>query len=95
LRNSFFLWVNARAERSYQHHPYEGEMIVFRDQANYPDPSQGWSRFVHNIEVCEIPVTSDDHRALLKEPAVALLADKLRELSNAKTGVAVGMQKAA
>jgi len=95
LRNSFFLWVNARAERGYKHQPYEGEMIVFRDQANYPDPSQGWSRFVHNIEVCEIPVSSHDHRALLKEPAVALLADKLRELSRAKTRVAVRLQKAA
>ncbi|PYV69596.1 MAG: amino acid adenylation protein [Acidobacteria bacterium] len=80
LRNSCFLYINARAERCYQHHEYPGSTVVFRDQGPYPDPYLGWGRFVRGqIEAYEIPVSVRDHRGLMQEPAVAILAQKMQE----------------
>jgi len=80
LRNSYFLNINSIAEDRYQHQPYPGTMVVFRDQGPYPDPNLGWGRFVQGeIDAYEIPVSVTDHRALMKEPAVRMLAEKIEE----------------
>ena len=80
LRNSYFLNVNALAERRYQHQRYPGTMVIFRDQGPYPDTHLGWGRFVQGeIESCEIPVSVQHHRALMQEPAVRMVAEKMEE----------------
>lgn len=80
LRNTYFLIINAKAERKYRHQSYPGSMVVFRDQGPYPDPHLGWGRFVQGeITSSEIRVSASDHRALMQEPAVREVADKIEE----------------
>jgi len=88
LRNSYFPYINMVAERRYQHQPYPGTMVIFRDQGPYPDPYLGWTRFVQGeIEAFEIPVSVNHHRELMQEPAVRTLAEKLEEyLSRSSAG---------
>ena len=88
LRNSYFPYINMVAERRYQHQPYPGTMVIYRDQGPYPDPYLGWTRFVQGeIEAFEIPVSVNHHRELMQEPAVRTLAEKLEEyLSRSSAG---------
>jgi hypothetical protein len=88
LRNSYFRNINAVAELRYHHQPYTGNMVIFRDQGPYPDPYLGWARFVRGeIKAFEIPVSVNHHRALMQEPAVRLLAEKMEEyLSRSSAG---------
>jgi len=85
LRNSYFRNINAVAERRYHNQPYPGTMVIFRDQGPYPDPYLGWARFVQGeIEAFEIPVSVNHHRALMQEPAVRMLAEKMEEYLSRK-----------
>jgi aspartate racemase len=85
LRNTYFLNINSLAEDRYQHQDYPGSMVVFRDQGPYPDPYLGWGRFVKGeLDAYEIPVSVSDHRALMQEPAVRLLAEKIEEYLSRK-----------
>ncbi len=87
LRNSYFLHINAIAEHSYRHQRYPGSMVVFRDQGPYPDPYLGWQQYVTgDILHYEIPVTVKHHRAVMQEPAVRILAEKMEEYLS-RTGV--------
>jgi len=79
LRKSYFTYIAAVAEHNYCHQQYHGNIVVFRDQQTYPDPLQGWGRFVRDAVAYEIPVDVDHHRGLLQEPAVRLLAEKMEE----------------
>ena len=79
IRNKYFLYANATLELHYQHRAYAGNIVIFRDQSPYPDSGLGWGRFTPDIEVHEIAVSGDRHRALLQEPAVGLLADEIEE----------------
>src|SRR5207248_6095456 len=80
------LIINAKAERKYGHQSYPGSMVVFRDQGPYPDPYLGWGRFVRGeITSYEIPVSVSDHRALMQEPAVREVAEKIEEYLVAKS----------
>jgi thioesterase domain-containing protein len=92
LRNSYFKNINLVAERRYQHQSYPGSMVIFRDQGPYPDPCLGWGRFVQGeIELFEIPVNVNRHRALMQEPAARMLAEKMEEyLSRKLSGSSVG-----
>jgi amino acid adenylation domain-containing protein len=86
LRNTYFLIINAKAERKYRHQSYPGSMVVFRDQGPYPDPHLGWGRFVQGeITSYEIRVSVSDHRALMQEPAVREVAEKIEEYLVAKS----------
>lgn len=85
IRDKYFLYSNSRLERHYQHRPYSGRIVVFRDPLPYPDSSLGWGRFTNDIEVHEIPVPVKHHRALLQEPAVGLLAAKIEEYLSRRT----------
>ncbi len=80
LRNKFFLSANFRAEREYQCCPYNGTMAIFRDQGPYDDPQLGWGRWLQGeIETFEIPAGAKDHRSLMVEPAVSILANRIEE----------------
>ena len=86
LRNTYFLIINAKAERNYRHQSYPGSMVVFRDQGPYPDPHLGWGRFVQGeITSYEIRVSVSDHRALMQEPAVREVAEKIEEYLTGKS----------
>lgn len=85
IRDKYFLYSNSRLERHYQHRPYPGRIVIFRDQLPYPDSSLGWRRFARDVEVHEIPVPVKHHRALLQEPAVGLLAAKIEEYLSRRT----------
>jgi len=87
MRNRYFIFANSRLERRYKHQPYPGNIVVFRDQLPYSDPAQGWGRFTRDIEVVEIPVSVKHHRGLLQEPAVGLLAQKIKEYLNRRTSL--------
>ena len=78
MRRRYFFRVHDLAEREYVLKEYPGSALVFRDQDNYPDPYLGWKRFVKGvIEVHEIGVRENRHRALMEEPAAAVVAEKL------------------
>jgi pimeloyl-ACP methyl ester carboxylesterase len=80
IRNYYFLYTNAIAENRYEPKPYDGNMLIFRDQGPYGDANLGWGRFVTgDIESYEVPVTVNDHRALMQEPVAAILAQKLEQ----------------
>lgn len=77
-RNYYFLYRSRVADEQYQRKPYAGRVLIFRDQGPYPDANLGWGRFVTGtIECYEIPVRIDHHRALMQEPTVGSVADKL------------------
>jgi hypothetical protein len=96
LRNSFFLEINSVAEDRYQHRPYPGSMVVFRDQGPYPDPYLGWQRFVEgSIEAFEVPVSVAHHRAIMQEPAVAILAERMQEYIRRKSAAAPAVDSSA
>jgi thioesterase domain-containing protein len=62
---------------SYRPRPYPGHAVLFR-AANADDSrslSLGWEKLARaGIEVCDIPC---GHSAMVKEPMVRVLADKL------------------
>ena len=72
-------------------------MVIFRDQGPYPDTHLGWGRFVQGeIEACEIPVSVQHHRALMQEPAVRMVAEKMEEyLSRKSSRSSVGEEERA
>ena len=80
IRNYYFLYINTIAEHRYRPKPYSGNMLIFRDQGPYKNQTLGWDQFVTGeIECCEVPVTVDHHRALLQEPVVRTVAQKLED----------------
>ena len=80
IRNYYFLYMNTIAERRYKPKPYVGDMLIFRDQGPYRDPSLGWADVVTGrIESHEVSVSTTHHRALMQEPAVGAVAEKLQE----------------
>ncbi len=80
LRNSYFRFSSVRAELQYRLRAYDGTMVVFRDQGPYADPQLGWSDWVQGgIETYEIAVSGSDHRSLMAEPAVEILAKNVEE----------------
>ena len=59
---------------------------MFRDQGPYPDLHLGWGRFVRGeITSYEIRVSVSDHRALVQEPAVRDVAEKIEEYLASKS----------
>ena len=71
--------ANVIATRSYMPQPYIGRVLLFKRTLDligrYRQPDNGWGRVVSDgLEVCRI---EGDHFALLAEPGVDLMADKL------------------
>lgn len=80
IRNYYFLYINAIAELRYRPQPYSGNMLIFRDQGPYKNQTLGWDQFVTGeIECCEVPVSVNHHRALMQEPVVRTVAQKLEQ----------------
>ena len=88
LRERFFLVNNSRAEHFYQARPYPGSMAIFRAKGLYGDPYLGWAELVvGGFTVCDIPGYHVDHRSMMEEPAVKVLAGELRrELRRLEAG---------
>lgn len=88
LRDRYFLVNNHRAEHFYQALPYAGSMAIFRAKGLYGDPCLGWRELVAGgFTVCDIPGHHVDHRSMMEEPAVRLLAGELRrELRRLEAG---------
>ncbi len=68
------------AARAYQPGPYEGRVALFRSALEpmslHRDPKLGWKELIPQLEVDEIP---GDHRQILEEPAVAILARAMND----------------
>ncbi len=66
------------AARAYQPGPYDGRVALFRSALEpmslHRDPKLGWKDLIPQLEVEEIP---GDHRQILEEPAVAMLAREM------------------
>ncbi|HUY19643.1 MAG TPA: non-ribosomal peptide synthetase [Candidatus Binataceae bacterium] len=90
-RNIYFNWRTAAltASRSYRPRPYPGPVTLFRLTGRpsaalyHPDPLLGWDRLsMRSPAVVELNLTlpfPGAHSAMLREPAVGELADRLRE----------------
>jgi len=72
--------VNDRAAEAYRPKPYPGRVTVFKPRVNYsfyPDAQMGWGDVVTGkLDVIELPVNP---HAMLAEPYVRILADRLKE----------------
>jgi thioesterase domain-containing protein len=72
--------INDRAAEAYRPEPYAGRVSVFKPRVNYdfyPDPQMGWGDLViGQLNIVELPVNP---HAMLVEPYVQILADRLRE----------------
>ena len=88
LRDRFFLVNNHRAEHFYQAQRYPGSMAIFRAKGLYGDPYLGWAGLVEGgFTVCDIPGHHVDHRSMMEEPVVKVLAGELRrELRRMEAG---------
>src|SRR5476649_1331543 len=72
--------MSARASRSYVPRPYSGKLVLFRatDQAFFSEnsPDLGWKPFAAGD--FEIYDAAGDHRGILKDPSVSILARRLQ-----------------
>jgi aspartate racemase len=89
IRDMFFLTANARADRCYRPRAFPGRIALFHGEGVYTDAPEAWGGLASGpFEVHTIP---GDHfgpdrnhpimgsqRYLMREPAVSLLADRLR-----------------
>jgi hypothetical protein len=89
IRDRFFLGVNYHAERQYRPRPFPGWTALFLGEGVYTDAPAAWRSLAAGpFEVHTIP---GDHlgpdpehpilgsqRYLMREPAVGLLAERLR-----------------
>jgi thioesterase domain-containing protein len=71
--------AHARALEAYVPRPYAGRVVVIRASQQpwgiIPDPAMGWSGLIQDgLEMYEIP---GQHKNILKEPRVRLLAERL------------------
>ena len=81
LRDRFFLANNHRAEHFYRAQPYPGSMAILRAKGLYGDPFLGWAELVGGgFTVRDIPGYHVDHRSMMEEPVVQVLAGELRRL---------------
>jgi amino acid adenylation domain-containing protein len=72
--------VNDRAAEAYLPQPYSGRVTVFKPRVNYdfyPDAQMGWGDVVTGkLDIVELPVNP---HAMLVEPYVQILADRLKD----------------
>jgi thioesterase domain-containing protein len=78
--------ANVIAARSYAPQPYSGRVLLFKRTLNltgrYRQPDNGWGRVVR--DGLEVHPIEGDHLALLAEPGVDVLAEKLAEAMGIK-----------
>ncbi|HEX5718504.1 MAG TPA: amino acid adenylation domain-containing protein, partial [Thermoanaerobaculia bacterium] len=77
LQRSFEMFrANLLALSRYEAGPYGGRIVLFRAAEREGDPSPGWAQRARGgVEVYDVPGT---HYSLLQNPAVSVLADRLR-----------------
>jgi acyl transferase domain-containing protein/thioesterase domain-containing protein len=72
--------AHRKSQKSYEPQPYNGRVALFRARKQpsgvNPDPILGWGKlFEGELEIHEIP---GEHRTILEEPSVQVLAKQLR-----------------
>ena len=79
LRDTFFLVIHHRAERTYAPTPYPGEVVCFYGAGLYTDdPCLGWGELAPTIPV-EVPGEHPNNRTAMREPHSGFIAARLRE----------------
>jgi thioesterase domain-containing protein/acyl carrier protein len=87
IREIAFLELAARAERRYKPSPYPGRMVVFYGDGVYEDPALGWTGLASSVDTIAVPGPHRGNRTLMAEPAVDVVAGRLKEiLATARTG---------
>jgi thioesterase domain-containing protein len=80
LRERYFLWLSAKAERAYEAQPFPGRILMFYGEGLYEDPELGWTGLAaEGIEVIAVAGEHDGNRQLMNEPYVEVVRDRLRE----------------
>jgi aspartate racemase len=77
LRTFYCFAISAQAAREYAPQVYTGDMVLFRTQTPSYDSQLDWPRLTAGaLEIHEVP---GNHRDILKEPYVQVLAKHLKE----------------
>jgi thioesterase domain-containing protein len=80
LREAFFLNTNLRAELNYVPQQYPGSVILISAQGHFNEPLLGWGQSVAGlIEAFEINVDDREEQALMTEPYIRLVAERLQK----------------
>jgi amino acid adenylation domain-containing protein len=80
LREKYFLELHSKAERAYLPTPFDGEMIVFYSENLYEDPTLGWAGLAQGgVDTFAVAGEHNGNREAMMEPAVELVAERLRE----------------
>ena len=80
MRERYFLWLSANAERAYEPQPFPGRILMFYGEGLYEDPELGWTGLAEDgIEAIAVPGEHDGNRQLMNEPYVDVVRDHLRE----------------
>jgi thioesterase domain-containing protein len=79
LRESYFLKLHARAERSYDPRPYPGEILIFSGEDMYDDVTLGWDGLADGgIRTYVVPGEHRDNRDMMRPQNVGFVADVLK-----------------
>jgi amino acid adenylation domain-containing protein len=79
-REQFFFELHSAAERAYDPSPYSGELLVFRGEGLYDDPTLGWEGLAAGgIRAYTVPGEHDSNRKAMHEPAVAFVSNWMQE----------------
>ncbi len=87
MRDWFFLLNNHDAELRYKPDAWPGRLDIIYSQAYYTDRLLGWGSLVTGIiEEFEVPSAHDNHRLIMIEPSVRIVAEKLKQCLQREEG---------
>jgi thioesterase domain-containing protein len=86
MREQYFIEMHLVAERAYDPKRYPGELLVFYSESLYEDPTLGWDGFAREIQTFAVPGEHDNNRQAMFEPAVAFVAERLRDALSRSVG---------
>jgi thioesterase domain-containing protein/acyl carrier protein len=78
LRDYFFLLNNLKAERAYTPTPYEGDMVIFREE-HERDSTLGWGTLVRGGVQVHAIEGDNRSRLIMQEPEVGEVAVRLQD----------------
>jgi amino acid adenylation domain-containing protein len=80
VRDDWFVWISAYAEKAYRPEPYPGRLVSVYGEGLYDDPELGWSGLAADgIETHAVPGEHTNNRQLLNEPHAGRVAQLLEE----------------
>lgn len=77
LRDRFFHVHHFMLERAYRPRHLPIHLVILQTRGLFDDPHLGWAGLAATLEVHEIGLEHRQHRDLMQEPAVRLVADRL------------------